>query len=119
VHTFVIPEEGIFEDLYDLLEEYPNEKIVLTNANDEQMENFGLHDLPYEVFTLKHDPDKPDPAYFKTMLDNFNLSADEVVYFEHDQEAVKSAESVGITTCYYDPESQDLEALKKFLDKNL
>jgi HAD superfamily hydrolase (TIGR01509 family) len=117
VDTFVIEGEGIYKPLHDLLETYPNRKIVLTNANDEQMVEFGLTDLPYELFTLKHNPDKPNPTYFKTMLEHFNLKADDVVYFEHNPEAVKSAESVGITSYYYDPEKKDLAALKEFLDQ--
>ncbi len=119
VDAFVIEGEGIYEPLYKLLEAYPNQKIILTNANDEQMGKFGLNDMPYEVFTLKHNPDKVDPAYFKTMLTHFGLSTDNVLYFEHNIDAVKSAESVGITSYYYDPMKRDTESLKGFLDKNL
>lgn len=36
VDTFVIEGEGIFQPLFDLLEQYPNRKIILTNANDKQ-----------------------------------------------------------------------------------
>lgn len=117
--AFVIEGEGIYKPLYDLLETYSNKKIILTNANDEQMKTFGLTDMPYEVFTLKHNPDKPDPVYFKTMLEHFGLNAEEVVYFEHNPEAVKSAESVGITSHYYDSDKKDLMALKGFLGANL
>ena len=53
------------------------------------------------------------------MLEPFGLTKDDVVYFEHNPEAVKSAQSVGITTHYYDPDKKDLGALKIFLDKNL
>lgn len=118
VNTFVIIDEGMFQEMYDLLETFPNKKIILTNANDEQMIKFGLNDMPYEVFTLKHDPNKPDPNYFVTMLKHFNLSKDDVVYFEHDEGAVNSAKSVGITTLHYDPVKRDLEELKVFLKKN-
>lgn len=116
VNTFVIKGEGVFEDLYKTLEEYPNRKIILTNADDEQMEKFGLNNMSYEVFTLKHNPDKVDPKYYETILKHFGLSASDVVYFEHNEDAVKSAQSVGITTHHYD---KDLEKLKAFLDKNL
>ncbi|MAF34623.1 hypothetical protein CMO91_02140 [Candidatus Woesearchaeota archaeon] len=118
VQTFVIEDAGIFGEMQDLLERYPNKKIILTNANDEEMEKFGLHDMPYPVFTLKHEPDKTDPKFFKTMLKNFNLQAQDVIYFEHNPEAVKSAQSVGITAYHYDAEERDLEALKRFLDEN-
>jgi hypothetical protein len=32
----------IDEELYNLLETYPNRKIILTNADDEQLVAFGL-----------------------------------------------------------------------------
>jgi len=119
LHAFVIKGQGIFEDMHKLLEKYPNKKIILTNANDEQMKIFGLENLPYPLFTLKQNPEKTNPEYFKRMLEHFNLKPEEVIYFEHSSGAAKSAESVGIKTFYYDPEKKDLVALKEFLDKNL
>lgn len=119
VNTFVIKNEGVYKPLYELLEKYPNRKIVLTNANDEQIENYELNNLPYELFTLKHNPDKVDPEYFKQMLKHFGLSSKEVVYFEHNLDSVKSAQSVGIVSYHYDPEKKDMESLKNFLDKNV
>lgn len=118
VDAFVIEGEGIYKPLHDLLEQYPNKKIILTNANEEQIIEFGLVDLPYELFTLKHNPDKTDASYFKTMLNNFNLKPDEVIYFEHNPDAVKSAQSVGITSYFYDASKKDIKALKSFLDQN-
>jgi len=122
VDGFVIESEGdfkIFKEMHDLLETFPNRKIILTGANDEQFKKFGLDSMPYEVFTLKHDPEKTDPKYYEKMLEHFGLSKDDVVYFEHNPEAVKSAESAGIKSYYYDPEKKDLEALKNFLTENL
>jgi len=122
VDCFVIRNDEKFEILQgmqDLLEKYPNKKIILTGANDEQYKKFGLDKIPYEVFTLKHNPEKTDPEYFKTLLKNYNLNKDEVIYFEHNHDAVKSAQSVGIITYFYDNDKKDLEGLKDFLDKNL
>src|SRR3989344_8559763 len=114
VDTFVV-EGKVFEAMHELLEQYPNRKIILTNANDQQVHEFGLINLPYELFSLKHDPDKTDPEYFRKMLEYFGLTNADVIYFEHNPEAVKSAESVGIKSYYYDPEKKDLDALNKFL----
>jgi HAD superfamily hydrolase (TIGR01509 family) len=119
VDAFVIEGEGIYKPLHDLLETYPSRKIILTNANDEQMQKFGLTDMPYEVFTLKHNPDKPDLAYFKTMLAHFDLKPEEVVYFEHNPDAIRSAESVGIASYHYNSDTKDIGALKEFLDANI
>jgi HAD superfamily hydrolase (TIGR01509 family) len=119
VNTFVLEGEGIYLPLHNLLEQYKNKKIILTNANEEQMKLFGLIDLPYELYTLGHNPDKVDPEYFKKMLHSFNLKAEDTVYFEHNQEAVKSAKSVGITSYHYDHSKKDLEALRLFLDESI
>ena len=119
IGTFVIKGEGIFEAMYEMLEKYPNVKIILTNADDEKMEKFGLNDMPYEVFTLKNNPQKTDPKYFEIMLEHFDLDVKDVVYFEHNEDVVKVARSVGITTFYYDKDKKDLIALKEFIDENL
>ena len=119
VNTFVIKGSGIFKKMYELLEKYSVKKIILTNANEEQMENFGLNDVPYEVFTLKHNPEKTNPQYFKIMLNHFNLTSKDVIYFEHNKDAVKTAQSIGITSFHYDKDKKDLISLKEFLDENL
>ena len=122
VDAFVIESEGafkIFKEMHALLEIFPNPKIILTGADDESFKKFGLDKMPYEVFTLKHNPEKTDPKYYETMLQRFGLNKDEVIYFEHNESAVKSAQSVGIKTYHYDKDKKDLESLKKFLDDNL
>ena len=119
VDTFVIEGKGIFEEMHKLLDEYPNDKIVLTNANDEQMKIFGLENLPYPLFTLKHNPNKTDPKYFEIMFKHFNPNVDDVIYFEHNVKAVESARTLGIISYHYDMGKKDLIALKKFLDENV
>ncbi len=119
VYCIVSPTGEIFHDMHNLLETYPNKKIILTGADDEQFIKFGLDKMPYEVFTLKHNPEKTDPAYYKILLEQYNLKANEVIYFEHNQDAVKSAESVGIKSYFYDDNTKDLEALKIFLNSVL
>ncbi len=122
VDAFVTEENGrfkIFKEMHDLLETFPHKKIILTGANDEQFKKFGLDKMPYEVFTLKHHPEKTNPQYFQMMLQHFGLSKDDVVYFEHNPQAVKSAESVGIRTYCYDPAKKNLKDLKKFLTESV
>ncbi len=122
VDCFVVEGDGnfkIFKEMQNLLDSFPYRKIILTGANDEQFKKFSLDNMPYEVFTLKHNPEKTDPKYYEIMLERFGLSKDDVVYFEHNPEAVKSAQLVGIKSYYYDNDKKDLEALKNFLTKNL
>ncbi len=119
INAFVLKGQGIFKEMHELLEKYPNRKIILTSANDEQFKEHGLEKMPYEVFTLKHDPEKSDPVYYRKMLAHFKLDAKDVVYFENKEDAVKSARSVGISTLYYDKDKKDLKELKEFIDQNL
>ncbi|HNX11278.1 MAG TPA: hypothetical protein PKI61_04005 [bacterium] len=123
VDAFVIRTENgsfeIFEPMRKLLDGFPNKKIILTGANDEQYKKFGLDKMPYEVFTLKHDPEKTNPEYYKKMLEYFNLEVDDVVYFEHNSEAVASAQSVGIKTYHWDNEKRPLEELGIFLKQGV
>ena len=123
VDCFVIENEDgtfqIFKAMQDLLESFSNKKIILTGANDEQFKKFGLDKMPWNVFTLKHNPEKTNPEYYTIMLQKFNLKPNEVIYFEHNPKAVTSANSVGIKTFHYDNDQKDLMVLKQFLDENL
>ena len=119
VYTFVDTRGNIFKEMRELLEKYPNRKILLTGADDRQFKEWGLDKMPYEIWTLKHNPEKTDPEYYKKMLTHFELIANDVIYFEHSPEAVASAKSIGIKTYYYDSKKKDLTALKNFLDENL
>lgn len=75
--------------MHKLLEQYPNRKIIVSNANDEEIVPFSLTNLPYELYTLTHNPNRTDPNYFKQLFEHFKLKADDVLYFEHNTEAVK------------------------------
>jgi HAD superfamily hydrolase (TIGR01509 family) len=119
IEGLIFKDGTIFEDMYKLLESYPNPKIVLTGANDDQFKQFNLGQCPYELFTLKHDPEKTDPKYFKIMLERYQLKSEDTIFFEHNAEAAESARSVGITTLFYDHKKRDLAELKSFLDSNL
>lgn len=116
-NTFVT-ENGVNVKMQTLLDGYKNAKIILTNANDEEKIKFGIVNMPYPVFSLAHNPNKPNPEYYKTMLSEFNLSSQDVIYFEHNEDAVNSAESLGIKTLLFSKGS-NLSVLKEFLESNL
>ena len=46
-------ENDINTEMQEILDSFPNRKIVLTNASDEQIIEFGIDKSPFEVFTLK------------------------------------------------------------------
>lgn len=119
IDGLILKDGTVFEEMHQLLEKYPNPKLVLTGANDEQFKEFNLNRSPYEVFTLKHDPEKTDPKYFEILLNKYELQPNEVVYFEHNQEAAEVATQAGIKTMFYDCSKRDLKELKEFLDASL
>jgi len=119
IDGLILKDGTVFKKMHQLLEKYPNPKLLLTGANDEQFKEFNLDKAPYEVFTLKHNPEKTDSKYFEILLDKYNLKPEEVVYFEHNKEAADTAISVGIKTMFYDSSKRDLKELQEFLDSNL
>lgn len=116
-NTFVT-EEGINLNLKKLLDSYPNNKIILTNATEEELVKFGIVNMPYPVFSLAHNPNKTDANYFVKMLQHFNLKTEDIVYFEHNVDAVTSAKSIGISTFHYN-KLEKLDYLTTFLNSNL
>lgn len=117
-NTFVTS-EGMFVEMKDMLDTFENRKIIVTNANSEERVKYGIVDMPYEVFSLEHNPNKPDPQYFVKLLAHYNLDANDVIYFEHNPEAVEAARSVGILAYNYDKDTKDLKALEEFIKSNL
>jgi FMN phosphatase YigB (HAD superfamily) len=116
-NTFVT-EDGIDLKMQQLLDAYPNPKIILTNANKQECITFGIVNMPYEVFSLSHQPNKTDADYFTKMFNHFGLTSDNVIYFEHNKDAVEAAKSKGITTFHYS-KNDGLEPLSSFLQSNL
>ena len=119
VETLVDYDGSVNEELKNYLLSLPNKKIVLTNAPYTKFNLYFKNIKGWEIFTLEHNPNKANPEYFKKMFANYSLTKDNVVYFEHSAEAIKSAQSVGIKSYHYDSTKKDLVALKKFLSENL
>ena len=116
-NTFVTG-DGINLPMQKLLDTYSNSKIILTNANEEECIKFGIVNMPYPVFSLAHNPNKTNPAYFEKFLSEHKLTSNNVLYFEHNEDAVNSARSLGIKTLWLKP-GDSLENLSNFLDQNL
>ena len=119
INTLVIPNDGVYEPLLKILDSYPNRKIVLTGANNEEFIQHGLDKLLYEVFTLRHDPEKSNPNYYKILLEQFDLAVEDLIYIEHNMEAIRSAESLNIKVFHYDKDLKDINKLNQFLELNI
>lgn len=118
ISGLILKDGTLFQGMYELLEQYPNPKLVLTGANDEQWKQFNLDISPYEVFTLKHNPEKTDVKYYEILLNKYDLKAEDVIFFEHNSDAAKTAELAGIKTYFYDHTKKDLAELKRFIDSS-
>ena len=116
-NTFV-KNNTIDSDIYKILESYENQKIILTNANNKELINLGIVNMPYKVFSLSHNPNKNDKLYFIKLIEKYDLIISDLVYIEHNKEAVKSAISLGIKTHHYKPQ-ESTDELSQFLLKNL
>lgn len=116
--TFVT-DDWINTEMQNLLDSYSNKKIILTNADEDKQKKLWLVNLPYSLFTLSFNPEKSDPKYFEIFLKEYNLNINNVIYFEHNIDAVNSAKSIWINTYHYDHEKQDLKALEQFLNENI
>lgn len=118
-YNTLVTDDGIFMEMHILLEKFSNKKIILTNADEEKQKELGLINLPYEMFTQSFNPLKTDSQYYKNFLEEYNLWVDDVVYFEHDISAVKSAQSVWINVYHYNKDTKDLGELERFLRENI
>ena len=116
-NTF-IKDKKIDSTIYKLLECFKNKKIILTNANEQELVNYGIINMPYEVFSLSHKPNKDNPLYFKSLIKKYNLFINDLIYIEHNKEAVKSAKSLGINTYHYNP-MESTDKLSQFLLNSL
>ena len=118
-YNTLVTDDGIFMEMHILLEKFSNKKIILTNADEEKQKELGLINLPYEMFTQSFNPLKTDSQYYKNFLEEYNSWVDDVVYFEHDISAVKSAQSVWINVYHYNKDTKDLAELERFLRENI
>ncbi len=115
----LITSAGVDSELHELLEGYPNKKILVTNANEEERNVFGMKEVPYELFSLAHHPEKTDPYYFELLLERFSLQPEEVVYIEHNSDAIASAASVGISSYWYGKDKRDTAGVAEFLENKI
>lgn len=52
-------------------------------------------------------------------MQRYNLKCEDLIYFEHNQDAVLSAKSLGINSFYYDPVKKDLDELEIFINSSI
>lgn len=68
VHALIIKGHGLNQELISLLDRYDEPKLIVTNANNDEIREYGIDQAPYNIFTLQHNPNKTDPEYFSKLL---------------------------------------------------
>ncbi len=106
-------ESGLDKELAELLKNTNKKIVVVTNADINYIKN-KLENYNFDVFSLNKNPDKSNPGYFKKLLDKYQFKAGEVIYFDHMNENIKSAESFGIKSILYKNNNQ----IRKFIEDN-
>ena len=121
VNTFIIKGEWIDQNIYQIIQQYPDiQNIIVTNADYQQDNLFGLCDMPYPVFTGKKNPHKSDPSYYQLLYKTHNLNPQDIIYIEHNIDAIKSAQQNGINKTYhFDPLQKNYDKLDQFLKNHL
>ena len=113
-NTFVT-EEGINLNIQSILNKIECKKIIVTNANSMEQIKFGIVNMPYEVFSLDHSPNKTNANYFKILVSQYDIKIDSILYFDHNLENVTAAQSVGIKSFFYDQVNPNYNELNLFL----
>ncbi len=97
-------------------------KLIVTNKPEEECEKLknilttaGYEDT-FEVFSKGNDPKKSEEKYFKILLEEYEIPAERVVYFDHLQRNLDAANRAGIeSTLIY----KELISTQKFINEFL
>ncbi len=105
----------INEELLHILNSINVRKILIVNGYTEKAREL-LKNTNFEIFSLeKEGIKKENQDYFKKLMKEFNLSSEELLYFDHAEENINSAEKLGITSELY----KNNKIIKKFIEDNL
>jgi len=103
LHTLFIPDYGFDKAMVNILKRYKNPIIITTNMNRDDLKEHPLSELGYEIFTREGNPNKRDSEYWKQLLENYNLTINHVVAFDHNPEVVKNAYVADVGGHYIEP----------------
>ncbi|MFH1608327.1 MAG: alanine--tRNA ligase-related protein [archaeon] len=108
-------------ELLHLVNNFNSHNILAVNGfrekGRESVKNYDMtKDTNWGAFSLEEEKIKKDnPEYFKILLKKFNLTPEEVIYFDHDKTSVETAKKLGILSKHY----TNIKSIKKFIEDNL
>ncbi|MDP2103933.1 MAG: alanine--tRNA ligase-related protein, partial [Candidatus Gracilibacteria bacterium] len=100
------------EEVYNKIISFGEKVIIITNAPIIKMKEIQ-EQTGFEVITYENNPPKINPEYFKKMLAENKLKAEDCIYIDHLQENLSSAKQLGITGELF----ENIESIKK-IDKH-
>ena len=104
----------INRELLDILNSVNTKKILVVNKNKDKAEDV-LKGYDFEIFSLEDESiNKENKQFFERLIKKYNLSKGEIIYFDHKQENINSAKSLGIKAVLYKNNKQ----IKKFIEEN-
>jgi HAD superfamily hydrolase (TIGR01509 family) len=83
------------EEIMNRIQLYGKPVIIVTNAPREKLKTIA-EKTGFEVVTYEKNPVKTDPEFFKKLLEEKNLTADNCIYLDHDAANLTSAKEVDI-----------------------
>ena len=101
--------------LMKILEKFPCDKIIVTNANLSEQKDLGIINMPYSVFSLSHNPEKTNKLYFDILCNEKKLKKEELLYIEHNIVSVETAKTFGIKSILFNENYLEIE---EFLNQN-
>jgi len=102
------------EELSNYLTSLSNKKILVVDGNKKKAEEIARK-YGFEVFSLEENKiTKESPEFFKKLINKYNLSSKELIYFDHAKENVISAKKLSISSEIY----VDNNKVKEFIEDN-
>jgi alanyl-tRNA synthetase len=102
------------KELAEILQNTGKKIVVVTNAEISEIKS-KLGNYNFEIFSLLRNPEKSNSKYFKVLLEKYNLKPEEVIYFDHKEENIKSAKENTINCVKY----KDNNQIKTFIEANM
>ena len=86
---------NINKKLFDALQNFNCRKIIVVNNFKEKAEAL-LKEYGYEIFSFNGKILKNKKEFFEKLMEKYKIEKDEIIYFDHDDENVDTAEEAGI-----------------------
>ncbi|PIN93555.1 hypothetical protein COU54_02650 [Candidatus Pacearchaeota archaeon CG10_big_fil_rev_8_21_14_0_10_31_24] len=104
------------EKLLTILNSFTNSKILVVNKFREKGSQALGKNISNSFSLEEQGINKNDPEYFKLLMEKFDISPENLIYFEHNSENVETASKLGIKSIHYTGNNNEI---KLFLESNL